>query len=143
MHQVLCHEEYEYEYEHKNLITIPTGKVKMHQVLCHDEFEYESPITIPTGKVRMHQVLCHDEYEYESPITPTGKKRMHQVLCHEYEYESPITPTSHTCTRYFVTTSTKIQSRRQARYGTRYSVTSNVIRCLQLQVLFWMNQPDI
>ena len=64
MHQVLCHDEFEYEYEHKNPITIPTGKVRMHQVLCHDEFEYESPIT-PTGKKRMHQVLCHDEYEYE------------------------------------------------------------------------------
>ena len=50
---------------------------------------------------------------------------MHQILCHEYEYESP-TPTSHTCTRDFVTTNTKIQSRRQARYGTRYFVTSNV-----------------
>ena len=57
----------------KSPITIPTGKVRMHQVLCHDEYEYESPITIPTGKARMHQVLCHDEYEI--PITPTGKAR--------------------------------------------------------------------
>ena len=40
MHQVLCHDEFEYEYEHKNPIT-PTGKKRMHQVLCHDEYEYE------------------------------------------------------------------------------------------------------
>ena len=51
----------------------------------------------------------------------------------------------HKCTRYFVTTSTstRFQSRRQARHGTRYFVTSNVIRRLQLQVFFCMNQPDI